>query len=159
MSEMKQSKSLETLTFQTNGAISACNDIQKDLQKVNKEIAENLKKVKGLYTEFQNVSNTMTHVKKATKNTESHSDELNSTLTQLEKQIDKLKADLRPQQTRSGFMKLLIGNVNLKIWDEQNKTKFRAEYIEFREKAMIPYLAFPIICFIWPGSINSRFFT
>lgn len=131
------------------------NLLQKHL-KLIKEISSRVRNVKDLGTnlkELQIREGSLTEYVAELKGEENNEqiEDLEKRVKELQRKLNSMKPRLRSAQRQAPnyFMLFLIGNVDLTFWSEEQKVRFRAEYIRFKELGIYIYLAFPLLHFLF----------
>ena len=125
-------------------------DLQSRLAEIEKTLEEAENNVQQFYTLIENAAKEQQAVKKTSL---SLIKDLNSLPKEQAKEyaerISSLKfrtAELKSiiPETRSFFCRLLLGRVNLKVWNSQEKDRLRDEYHKFKFRTNLLFIALPI---------------
>lgn len=123
-----------------------------DLAQIERELAEAELHVKQFEIHIANASREQQAVKKASlslsKELSQAAKGLKKTpapaeLVQLQRRVQDLKLVL--PETRSVFARLMLGRVNLKLWNKEERDRLRAEHHKFKFRTNIIFIALPVI--------------
>jgi hypothetical protein len=73
-------------------------------------------------------------------------------LSHLKGELDKLR-DTKPQINNGLFIRLLLGQVNMRLWKQSDRIRFKDEYNKFKTRTTLVFILFPLI------QLSLRFFT
>jgi len=133
-------------------------DVTKDLHarlaQLEKDLEEAEAHVKQFYVHVDNASREQQVIKKASlclmkdfprKKGVSKEQwkEVENRVQQLNLRVGDLRSVL--PETRSFFCRLLLGRVNLKVWNSQERDRLRDEYHKFKFRTNLLFIAFPVM--------------
>jgi hypothetical protein len=130
-------------------------DVSERLKQLEEDLAEAELHVKQFYEHVDNASKAQQLVKKSSLRilkdfsgfsstlTKEQKKELETRLTTVKQRVGNLKQVL--PETRSFFCRLLLGRVNLKIWNQQERDRLRDEYHKFKFRTNLLFIALPVV--------------
>eukprot|EP01084_Bolivina_argentea_P060227 110051_1 len=134
-------------------------DTWSELDETRKRLNDDHKKLTEILNRYKNLNHSLSQLHAAYNESDADdnnniklinkndSNNINKRLNLLDHEMEVIHEN--KQRVGSLWLRLLVGRVSMKVWDEGNKLQLKTEYHKFKYRTNFIFLLFPLIQLIW----------